>query len=159
MLRFVWSPKLGRCRDPPNLADTKTMRARVKQMWEQRDVGATSADWTVFESMLKGIKTPPLSWKTVQRYDEQITFCKFFETFFVFFKTKKMLVHRFTDSRISVSWKNLHNNIIILYIIYLLWAKYEDTNLCEFVNLWILLGDYPRKCIFLKNFCEKIWKK
>ena len=26
--------------------------------------------------------------------------------------------HRFTDSHICVSWKNLHNNIIILYIYY-----------------------------------------
>ena len=29
-------------------------------------------------------------------------------------------IHRFTDSRICVGWKNLHNKIIILYIIYLL---------------------------------------
>ena len=29
-------------------------------------------------------------------------------------------IHRFTDSRICVGWKNIHNNIIILYIIYLL---------------------------------------
>ena len=29
-------------------------------------------------------------------------------------------IHRFTDSHICVCWKNPHNNIIILYIIYLL---------------------------------------
>ena len=99
----------------------------------------------------------------VQRYDEQIVFCKFFRKKIQKNAAKYILVkkdpkwskkyqcqiHRFTDSRICVGWKNIHNNIIILYIIYLLWRKWSLKILCECVNVWTIL---TQKFAYLRFF-------
>jgi len=41
-------------------------------------------------------------------------------------------IHRFTDSHICVSWKNLHNNIII-FILYIYYEEKMKIQIC--VNL------------------------
>ena len=88
-----------------------------------------------------------------QRYKKNLRYANFQD------EKWRSIVHRFTDSRICVCWNNLHNNIIILYIIYLLWAKIEDKNLCECVNLWIMLPTKFEKIIFFENFWKNIWRR
>ena len=82
--------------------------------------------------------------KTLQRYDEQIVFCKFFRKkmqkkmhFSYFLATRARLIHFSTFPRIAVPWFLAHNNYIIYNIIILLWGFYQPTQMCGNVKLWI----------------------
>ena len=99
---------------------------------ERRQSGARVADCVLF-------------WKTMQRYDVHFTFSKFFRKNF----SKKCIFHRFTDSRICVSWKNLHNNIII----FILYIYYDQNGLSKFcVNVWICEFYTFKKFVYIRFF-------
>ena len=107
--------------------------------------------------------------KTLQRYDEQIVFCKFFRKkmqkkmhFSYFLATRARLIHFSTFPRIAVPWFLAHNNYIIYNINILLWGFYQPTRMCGNVKLWKFHSHpvrFPlpvKNCIFPPYFSQNL---